>query len=63
MMSLPTWLPGPMFLPGGLCPWSMFLLGGSVLEGVSLPIRKAGISHLVWEFSFSLSTSSYRLHE
>ena len=22
MMSLPVWLPGPMFLLGGLCPWS-----------------------------------------
>ena len=22
MMSLPVWLPGPMFLPGGLCLWS-----------------------------------------
>ena len=22
MISLPVWLPGPMFLPGGLCLWS-----------------------------------------
>ena len=35
MMSLPVWLPGPMFLPGGLC------LGGRIIcigEG-SLPRR------------------------
>ena len=47
MMSLPVWLPCPMFLPGGLCLWShvpsrgvsvsgsMFLPGGS-LSGVLL---------------------------
>ena len=28
MMSLPVWLPGPMFLFGGLCPWSHVSSGG-----------------------------------
>ena len=35
MMSLPVWLPGPMFLLGGLCPWSHVpLMGVSVQEGL-----------------------------
>ena len=33
MMSLPIWLPGPRFLPGGLCLWSHVLGEGSV-QGV-----------------------------
>ena len=35
MMSLPVWLPGPMFLQKGLCPWSKFLPGG-LCPGVSV---------------------------
>ena len=32
MMSLPVWLPGPMFFSGGL-PGPMFLPGGSLSSG------------------------------
>ena len=32
MMSLPVWLPGPMFLPGVSVPNPMFLLGISVRD-------------------------------
>ena len=55
MISLPVWLPGPMFFPGGLCPLShvpsgvvgggvsvpapMFLPGGSLSGGVSVQGR------------------------
>ena len=35
MMSLPVWLPGPMFLLGVSVPGPMFLLGVSV-QGVSV---------------------------
>ena len=48
MMSFPVWLPGPMFLLGGLCPWShvpsrvgvsvqgILCPGGSLSRGVSV---------------------------
>ena len=48
VMSLPVWLPGPMFLPGGVsvsgpmfllgirCFWSHVPSGGSLSRGVSL---------------------------
>ena len=39
MMSLPVWLPGPMFLPGGLCPGG---LGGGVC--CSLPYQIGSLS-------------------
>ena len=35
MMSLPVWLPGPMFSLGVLCPWSHVPLGG-LCPGVSV---------------------------
>ena len=31
MMSLPVWIPGPMFLPRGLCLWSHVSSGGSLV--------------------------------
>ena len=36
MMSLPDWLPGLMFLLGGLCPWFHVPSGGSLSRGVCL---------------------------
>ena len=37
MMSLPVWLPGPMFLLGGaLCLWSHVLSAGSLSRGISV---------------------------
>ena len=33
MMSLPVWLPGPMFLPGGLCAWSHVPSRGCLSSG------------------------------
>ena len=34
MMSLPVWLPGPIFLPGSLCPEESLSWGVSVLGGL-----------------------------
>ena len=50
MMSLTVWLPGPMFLLGGLYPWSHVPGGGLCPGGVSVQIqppwiRKAGGTH------------------
>ena len=36
MMSLPVWLPGPMFSLGVLCPWSHVPFGGSLFGGLCL---------------------------
>ena len=36
MMSLPVWLPGPMFLLGGLCPWSHVPSLGVSVQGASV---------------------------
>ena len=33
MISLPVRLPGPMFLPRGLCPWSYVPFRGSLSRG------------------------------
>ena len=59
MMSLPVLLPGPMFLLGGLCPWSHvpsmgvsvwgslsrgLCLGGSLLGGLCPGVSAYGVS-------------------
>ena len=36
MMSLPVWLPGSMFLLGGLCAWSHVPSQGSLSKGLSV---------------------------
>ena len=41
LMSLPVWLPDPMFLKGGLCPWSHVPPGGSLPRGVFPPPHKS----------------------
>ena len=33
MMPLPVWLPGPMFILKGLCPWSHVLSRGVSIQG------------------------------
>ena len=45
MMSLPVWLPGPMFLPGRFCPGGI-CPGGLYRGGLPSGIRKAGGTHL-----------------
>ena len=52
-MSLPVWLPGPMFLPGGLCPCSHVPSRGSLPRGLcpeeSLPRGVSVQVVFVWE--------------
>ena len=50
MMSLPVWLPGPMFLwEGGYLPGPMFFLGGSPSKGVSVQWGTLSGGGSVWE--------------
>ena len=44
MMSLPVWLPGPMFLLAGLCSWSYVPSGRVLYIGGLCPGGLLGIS-------------------
>ena len=64
MISLPVWLPGPMFLLVSLCPWSHIPSGGiCLLGGGGLPprggwadpsprTRKVGSTHPIGMLSY-----------
>ena len=50
MMSLPVWLPGPMFLPSRFCPGG----GGVFVQGVSVggvypPESEKRVVHILLE--------------
>ena len=76
MISLPVWLPGPMFVLGGsayrggdLLPGGQHPVGfasresssrGVCLQGTPLPIRKVGGMHPTWN-AFLLGTDFRRL--
>ena len=40
MMSLLVWLPGPLFLPGGLYPWSHVPSGEWSLSGAGVSVHR-----------------------
>ena len=49
MMSLPVWVPGPMFLLGGLCPWSH----------VPSRVQVQGVTMCVWGVSVVILTKLF----
>ena len=75
MMLLPVWLPGPMFLLGGLYPWShvpsrvvsvmgvTFQRGGSLFGGVSVgrpPESEKRAVHILLEYFLVVNIETWR---